>query len=166
VPLLRMSEALLIRFVCLHDAHRDRFFLQHVCSVIFFVMTEICWVVKNRQSHSLVKPRVTFNKTTVDYTAKMEFLGIQIIDTLKWHSHIQLLASKLSKVAFMIKSLKEILSLNLIRNIYFAKFHSVLRFGILFWGEQAGGELTTRIFRIQKRVIRSKVGVSSRTSCR
>jgi hypothetical protein len=36
---------------------------------------------------------------TVDYTAEMKFLDIQIMDKLKWHSHIQLLASKLCKVA-------------------------------------------------------------------
>jgi hypothetical protein len=65
----------------------------------------------------------------------------------------------------MISSLKEILSLNLIRTIYFSKFHSLLQFGILFW-RVAGGELTTRIFRIQKSVIRSMVGVNSRASCR
>ena len=70
---------------------------------------------------------------TVEYTAEIKFPDIQITDTLKWHSHIQLLAGKLSKVAFMIKSLKEVLSPNLIRNIYFTKFHSFLQFGILFW---------------------------------
>jgi len=47
---------------------------------------------------------------------------------------------QLCKVAFMIKSLKVVLSQNLIRNIYFTKFHSLLRFGILFCGG-AGGEL-------------------------
>ena len=98
----------------------------------------------NRQTHVLVKPLVTFNNMNVDYTGKIKFLGIQITDTLKWHSHVQLLAGKLCKVAFMIKSLKEVWSLNLIRNIYFTKFHSLLRFGILFWG-RAGGKLTTRI---------------------
>jgi hypothetical protein len=72
----------------------------------------------------------------MDYTAEIKFFGIQIMDTLKWHSHIQLLAGKLCKVAFMIKFLKEVLSPNLIRNIYFTKFPSVLQFGILFWGEQ------------------------------
>jgi len=60
----------------------------------------------------------------------------------------------------MIKSLKEVLSRNLVRNIYFTKFHSLLRFGILFWGG-AGGELTTRILRIQKLVIRPTVAVST-----
>jgi len=69
---------------------------------------------------------------TMDYTAEITFLGIQIMDTLKWHSHIQLLAYKLSTVAFMIKSLKGILSPNLIRNIFFTKFRSLLQFGILF----------------------------------
>jgi hypothetical protein len=75
----------------------------------------------NRQSHFLVKPSVTFNNTAVDYTAEMKFLGIRITETLKWQSHIQLLASKLSKVSFIIKSLKEILSPNFIQNIYFFK---------------------------------------------
>ena len=114
----------------------------------------------NRQTHVLVKPLVTFNNMNVDYTAEIKFLGIQITDALKWHSHVQLLAGKLCKVAFMIKSLKEVLNPNLIQNIYFKKFHSLLWFGILFWGG-AGGELTTRILRIQKLVIRSIVGVGS-----
>ena len=61
--------------------------------------------------------------------------------------------------------IKEVLSPNLIRNIYFTKFHSLLRFGILFW-EGAGCELTTRLLIIKKRVIRSVAVVSSRASCR
>jgi hypothetical protein len=67
----------------------------------------------------------------------------------------------------MIKSLKEILSPNMIQNIYFTKFQSLLQFGILFWGGNwgGGGELSMRILGTQKRVIRSMVGVSSRTSC-
>jgi len=77
----------------------------------------------NRRIHVLVKPLVTFNNTNVNYTVEIKFLGIQITDTLKWHSHVQLLAGKLCKVAFMIKSLKEVLRPNLIRNIYFTKFH-------------------------------------------
>ena len=60
----------------------------------------------NRQTHVLVKPLVTFNNMNVDYTAEIKFLGIQITDTLKWQSHIQLLARKLCKVAFMINLLR------------------------------------------------------------
>jgi hypothetical protein len=53
----------------------------------------------------------------------------------------------------------------MIQNIYFTKFQALLRFGILFCGG-IGGELSIRIFRIQKMVIRSIAGVSSRMSCR
>jgi len=52
---------------------------------------------------------------------------------------LQSLAGKLCKVAFMLKSLKEVLSSNLIRNIYFTKLHSILRFRILFWAGRGGG---------------------------
>jgi len=38
----------------------------------------------------------------------------------------------------MIKSLKEVLSPNLIRNIYCTKFHSLLQFGVLFLGGSRG----------------------------
>jgi len=94
----------------------------------------------NRQTHVLVKPLVTFNNMNMDYTGEIKFLGIQITDTLKWHSHLQLLAGKLCKVAFMIKSLKEVLSPNMIQNIYFTKFHSLLQFGIYFFFGGEGGE--------------------------
>ena len=88
----------------------------------------------NRQTSFLVKPKVAFNKMNLDYIIEMKFLGIYITETLKWNSHVQSLARKLSKVSFMIKSL-EILSPSMIQNIYFTKFPSLLRFGILFWGD-------------------------------
>jgi len=59
-----------------------------------------------------------------------------------------------------LERVKEVLSRNLIRNIYFTKFHSLLWFGIFFCGG-AGGELTARILRVQKLVIRSMVAVST-----
>jgi hypothetical protein len=92
----------------------------------------------NRQSSFLVKPQVTFIKMNLDYISKTKFLGIHITETLKWNFHMQSLASKLSNVSFMIKSLKEVLSPNIIRKIYFTKFQSLLRFGIFFWGGDWG----------------------------
>jgi hypothetical protein len=93
----------------------------------------------SRHTNFLVKPQVTFNKMNLDYTAETKFLCIHITETLKWNSHVQSLASKLSTISFMIKSLKEILSPNMIRNIYFTQFQSLLWFGILFWAGLGGG---------------------------
>jgi len=60
------------------------------------------------------------------------------METLKWNTHIQSLVIKLSKVSFMIKSLKEIMGPFMKHNIYFSKFHLLLWFGILFWGGGTG----------------------------
>jgi len=49
-----------------------------------------------------------------DFTAATKFLGIHMTETLKWNFHVESLANKLSKVSFMIKSLKEILGPNMI----------------------------------------------------
>ena len=64
----------------------------------------------NIQSNFLIKPQVNFNQLNLEYTAETKFLGIHIMETLKWNSHVQSLANKLSKVSFMIKSSKGILS--------------------------------------------------------
>ena len=110
--------------------------------------------LENLRNPALQDPYICFN-----IHAKLCYIA------LKWNSHIQVLANNLSKVSFMIKSSKEILSPYMIRNIYFTKFQALLRSGILFW-EGIGGELSIRIFRIQKRVIRLLAGASLRTSCR
>jgi hypothetical protein len=103
----------------------------------------------NRQEKSSIKPQVSFNKSTLEYTAELKCLGIHITETLKWNSHIHVFVNNLSKVSFTIKSSKEILSPYMIRNIYFTKFQAILRSGILF-SVGIGGKLSIRIFRIQK----------------
>jgi hypothetical protein len=94
----------------------------------------------------------------LDYTAETKFLGIHTTETLKWNFHVQSLANKLSKVSFMIKSLKEILSPNMIRNILQNFNHFS---GLVYYSRGGlGDELNTRILRIQERVIRSIKGWS------
>jgi len=74
----------------------------------------------------------------LEYTAEKKFLGVHVNETLKLNSQVQSLASKLSKVSFMIKPVKEILSPNMIQNIYLTKFQSLLGVGILFWRGMEG----------------------------
>jgi len=88
----------------------------------------------NRQVKVPIKPKVTLNGSSLEYVADLKFLGIYITETLNWNIHLQSLAHKLSKVSFMIKTLKETLSPYMIRHIYFTKFQSILRSGIFLWG--------------------------------
>jgi hypothetical protein len=49
------------------------------------------------------------------------------------------------------------------QNIYFAYFHTHLKYGLIFWG---GDSKSKTIFKLQKRVIRIIIGLSRLSSCR
>jgi hypothetical protein len=76
---------------------------------------------------------------------------------------IQSLCLKLNKACYIIKSLKDIASLYTLRNKYFAKFQSLVSYGLIFWG---GERETHKVLKIQKRINRLMKGVKSRTSCK
>jgi hypothetical protein len=48
----------------------------------------------------------------------------------------------------MVKMLKDEVNFYLLRNIYFAKFLSVMRYGIILW---SGLSETTKVLKVQKR---------------
>jgi len=75
----------------------------------------------NKHKVHTVKPKVTINKMDLNYITETKFLGIHITESLKRNSHVKVLANKLCKVSFMIKSLRETLSTYMIRNLYFKK---------------------------------------------
>jgi len=55
------------------------------------------------------------------------------------------------------------LSLDSLKSMYYSYFHSVLTYGIIFWGNTPHSNV---IFRMQKRIVRILVGVRNRDSCR
>jgi len=87
-----------------------------------------------------------------------------IIDnSLSWKDHTAALTSKLNKACYAIRSIKPFLSVDILRTIYFSYVHSVLTYGIIFWGNS---HPSNSIFKIQKRKIRIITNTSSRDSCR
>jgi hypothetical protein len=55
------------------------------------------------------------------------------------------------------------LSLDSLKLIYCSYFHSILTYGIIFWGNT---HYSNAIFKMQKRIIRIMVGIRNRDSCR
>jgi len=52
---------------------------------------------------------------------------------------------------------------NTLKVIYCSYFHSVMTYGLIFWGNLPD---SIKIFRLQKKIIRTMMGCSSRDSCR
>jgi len=66
---------------------------------------------------------------------------------------------KLSSVTFAIRTVKPFLSQDSLKMIYYSYFHSIMTYGIIFWGNS---HYSNTIFRLQKKIIRIIVGLRNR----
>jgi hypothetical protein len=88
---------------------------------------------------------------------------INIVNTLSWKSHVDQLLLKLSTARYAIRTLKPHVSQEILLMVYYAYFHLIMHFGIIFWGNSS---YAMSIFRVQKRVLRIMTGTGYRNSCR
>ena len=96
-------------------------------------------------------------------TSNTKFLGLHIDETLSWKSHIDQLVTKLSSACYAIRTVKDFMSQETLKMIYFSYVHSIIAYGIIFWGNSP---YSINIFRIQKRIIRVIMNAKTRDSCR
>lgn len=115
------------------------------------------------QSKNSERPVVQYQNEILHYSGNTKFLGVWLDEHLKWSVHIHELVKKLSKICFALRLLIRASSLESARTVYFAYFHSVLTYGVIFWGNSSNA---IQIFKLQKRAIRAIVQVSQTTSCR
>lgn len=95
--------------------------------------------------------------------SSVKMLGITMDSGLKWQGHIDDLCNKLSKQIYLLRQLKKSFSVNILKTVYFANFHSILCYGAIIWG---GSSHADKAFRVQKRAIRVLEGVGPMVSCR
>jgi len=91
------------------------------------------------------------------------FLGLKIDGTLSWREHVAELTPKLNKACYVIRTLMFLRSSEILRMVYFSYFHSIMSYGIVFWGNSHS---STNVFKIQKRIIRIMTKSNKRDTCR
>jgi hypothetical protein len=77
----------------------------------------------------------------------IKFLGLILDKNLSWGTHIGQLIPKLNKASYVIRFLKPFFSLETLRMVYYSIAHSVMSYGIIYWG---GSTHSKTIFKIQK----------------
>jgi len=92
----------------------------------------------------------------------INFLGLIIDSTLSWKQHIDSILPRLNRACFAIRQVKPYMALEALKMIYFSYFHSIMTYGIIFWGNSVHSQY---IFKIQKRVIRLIANLGIRDSC-
>jgi IS1 family transposase len=51
----------------------------------------------------------------------------------------------------------------MLKSIYYAYFHSLMKYGIIFWGNSTDSK---KVFTLQKKIVRIMLGVKPQNSCR
>ena len=80
----------------------------------------------------------------------LKFLGLYLDNHLSWKPHIDFLLHKLGIACFVIRRLSHVLGIDAIRTAYYLYFHSLIKCGIVVWGNPNN---ITKIFLLQKRKI-------------
>jgi hypothetical protein len=103
------------------------------------------------------------NNKSFSEAETIKFLGLQLDNHLTCKGHIDLLLHKLSTVSFLMGKLYYMLNINDLKTVYSAYCHSLVQYGIIYWGNASG---SNQVFILQKKIIRIMVGVGPRRTCR
>jgi hypothetical protein len=106
--------------------------------------------------------QVTIGNRKIATTQILKFLGLTIDTSLTWKHYIGELTSRLNKAWYAIRSIKPFMSLDVLRSTYFSYVHSIISYGITFWGTSS---YSKEIFKTQKRIIRIVMNSSKNASC-
>jgi hypothetical protein len=90
-------------------------------------------------------------------------LGVNIVNTLSWKTHIDSLLPKLSSACYTIRAVKPYVNQETLLMVYYAYFHPIIRCGVIFWGNSS---YAIHISRFQKSAIRIMTDTGNRNSCR
>jgi hypothetical protein len=62
---------------------------------------------------------------------------IYVDSTISWKIHIEKIMHKLSAACYVMRSVKPFMSQETLMMVYYAYFHSIMNYGLLFWGNSS-----------------------------
>jgi hypothetical protein len=92
-----------------------------------------------------------------------KFLGLIIDETLSWNQHVDQTATKLCSACYALRNLKHIVPQSTVRTVYCAYIHSILSYGIIYWGRSSN---VSKLFILQKTIITIINNTGVKESCR
>jgi hypothetical protein len=110
-----------------------------------------------------VNTQIKCDQKCITNATEIKFLGLTIDDTLSWKQHIEQVVNKMCTACYALRNIKHTVPVDTLRVIYFAHMHSIIRYGIIFWGSSS---YANKVFIIQKKIIRIITNTRPRDSCR
>jgi hypothetical protein len=94
---------------------------------------------------------IGYNGKYIEESANTKFLSLQIDNHLNWKNHVDQMILELSWACCAVGSVFHIVSIDTLKSVYFAYFHSIMKYGIIFWGYSSSSK---KIFTLQKKIIK------------
>lgn len=110
-----------------------------------------------------VLSEVRFCDDVLAVVEEVRLLGVQIDYLLKWKFHVRNRCKKLNTACYALRTVVRFLNYEAAVVVYYSNFISMLRYGIVFWGNASNLE---QPFVIQKKALRVILNLSFRQSCR
>lgn len=108
---------------------------------------------------------VVNNNALLEIVDSVKFLGVRIDTRLNWKEELEVVEHSVSSACYALRSLRDELSIEQLRTVYFALVESRLRYSIKLWGYSYKYNVN-RAFVVQKRAIRTIVRIPQWVSCR
>jgi hypothetical protein len=138
----------------------------------------VLWLKKNKLKVNLDKTKIIqfsnyksereplnimCNGESVKDVCNTTFLGLVLDKHCNWKAHLENVCTRINKFVFALRKLKKISNMETAITSYHGYVGSVLRYGLLLWGNATH---IRKIFIVQKKCVRALSGARPLDSCR
>lgn len=107
--------------------------------------------------------KILYDNEAIESVQYIKFLGITMDQKLNWKHQIDIICTKINRFIFPLYKLTKVASRNTAMTAYYAYIESVLRYGLIIWGNSTD---VGKVFVAQKKCIRAICGVAPDVSCK
>ena len=107
------------------------------CNKLLINTTKTKMTIFHTPHREVIYPKIKINNTSVEIVGEFKFLGIFIDKHLKWSTHIEFIANKISKYIGVINRLKHTLPPRILLTLYNTLILPHLNYGLVLWGPGA-----------------------------
>lgn len=112
--------------------------------------------------HKNINLDINYKDTKIKQIKQTKFLGVFIDQEINWKAHIDNICNRVNRFTYALKKVRHVTNVMTATATYHAYVGSVLRYGLLVWGNSTN---IKRAFIAQKRCVRAICGVPPLTSC-
>lgn len=132
------------------------------CLVINTTKTVVMNFSNIRSTTNSVHEIVLNNELVLEKNSH-KFLGVTLDSHLNFNFHIKNICNKVSRHCYTLRHLRTYVDGLILKSYYFAHVHSLISYGLICWGMSSD---VYQVFKLQKRALRTILGMSQQMSCR